>query len=292
MALDGKARRGLGVLLIAGSAIAYSTAGFFTRLIPLDVWTLLFWRGIFSGLFIAGILFAMHRRRTWLVLQGLGWPGLSVALASTCGMVLYVHALRQTTVADVAIIYAASPFVTAALVWLSFGERQTRSTIFASLAALLGVSIMVGGAVGEGHLLGDILALGMTVCVAAMMILVHRYPNTPMLGAVCLSSFLTAIVVWPLAEPWRVDAADMGGLVLFGVTQLGLGLLLLTLGTRLLAATESALVGTLDVPLAPIWVWVAFDEVPSWQTGIDGAVVMLGVFAHILLSPRSGRLSG
>jgi hypothetical protein len=43
----------LGCLLIAASAIAYSTAGLFTHLIDLDIWTVLFWRGLFAGIFIA-----------------------------------------------------------------------------------------------------------------------------------------------------------------------------------------------------------------------------------------------
>ena len=46
----------LGTVLLAASAVAYSTAGFFTRLITVDAWTLLFWRGVFAGLFIFGLL--------------------------------------------------------------------------------------------------------------------------------------------------------------------------------------------------------------------------------------------
>jgi hypothetical protein len=34
-----------GILLITLSAVAHSSAGFFTRLIHLDAWTMLFWRG-------------------------------------------------------------------------------------------------------------------------------------------------------------------------------------------------------------------------------------------------------
>ena len=38
----------LAVVLLLASAAAYSTAGFFTRLIHVDAWTLLFWRGLFA----------------------------------------------------------------------------------------------------------------------------------------------------------------------------------------------------------------------------------------------------
>jgi hypothetical protein len=45
-------RHAQGVLSIVLSMIAFSSAGFFTRLIRLDVWTMLFWRGLFAGLMI------------------------------------------------------------------------------------------------------------------------------------------------------------------------------------------------------------------------------------------------
>jgi hypothetical protein len=49
-------RRWPGTVLITASAIAFSLAGLFTRLIDLDVWTVLFWRALFGGVFIAGYI--------------------------------------------------------------------------------------------------------------------------------------------------------------------------------------------------------------------------------------------
>lgn len=42
----------LGVL-VTTSTLAFSTTGFFTRLITVDAWTILFWRGLFGALFLA-----------------------------------------------------------------------------------------------------------------------------------------------------------------------------------------------------------------------------------------------
>jgi len=81
--------------------------------------------------------------------------------------------------------------------------------------------------------------------------------------------------------------SDMVHLALFGTTQFGLGLLLLTLGMRLISATESALVSALEAPLAPVWVWLSFNEIPSLPTFAGGAIVMAAVAAHILTSRRS-----
>jgi hypothetical protein len=51
-----------------------------------------------------------------------------------------------------------APFLMAGLGWLWLGVKETRTTLAASLVALFGVTIMVGGAVTDGHLFGDLLA--------------------------------------------------------------------------------------------------------------------------------------
>src|SRR5438105_2556232 len=276
----------LGMLLTTASAIAYSTAGFFTRLIHLDAWTVLFWRGMFAGLFIAGFIVWQNRRGTLAAVRAIGVPGVVAASLSTLATIFFINAFRRTSVADVTIIFAATPLVTAAIARLWLGERERSATLLASAAALLGVVVMVGGATREGHLFGDLLAIGTTLSMAMMMILIRKHRETPMLPAACLSAFLCPLAVWPVAAPWNVRPTDMGYLALFGTTQFGLGLLLLTLGTRLISATESALVSALEAPLAIVWVWLAFKEVPALTTFAGGAIVMAAVSAYIVTSSR------
>jgi len=279
-------RHAQGVLLIILSMIAFSSAGFFTRLIHLDVWTMLFWRGLFAGLMILAIIMVQERRRTVAAIRVVGLPGLAVALCSTTATVLYLNAFRRTSVADVAVIFAAAPFVTAGLGWLWLGVSETWSTLAASLVALLGVTIMVGGSMAEGHLIGDLLAFAMTVFMAIMMLILRHQQATPMLPAACLSALLCPLLVWPFSAPFAVDAGDMAGLFLFGTTQFGLGLALLTVGGRWVSATENALLNTLEAPLAVAWVWLCFAEIPSVSSLIGGVVVMAAVVAHLWYSNR------
>jgi drug/metabolite transporter (DMT)-like permease len=274
-------RRGLGILLVAASAVAYSTAGFFTRLIPLDAWTILVWRGLFAGLFIAIVVLCEEGRRSWTAIRSVGWPGLVTALCSGLATIMFINAFRLTSVADVVILFATAPFVTAAVDRIWYGLQESRATLVASGAALVGTCIMVGGAGVQGRLAGDLLALGMTVLVAVMMVVIRRYRETSMLPAAGASAFLCALLALPVAAPLAVTAGEMGQLALFGVTQFGLGLLLLTLGTRLVSATESALLNTLEIPFAALWVWLAFGEVPPWATVVGGVVVIAAVLGQI-----------
>ena len=261
--------RAAGMLLVAASAVAYSTAGFYTRLIPLDPWTILFWRGLFAGGFIAAWVWARDGRRALAGVRAMRWPGLVVAACSGVATILFINAFRRTSVAEVVIILATLPFVTAAIGRVAFGIRERPATLAASALALGGVALMVGGPRGggwaHGRMVGELLAAGTTVLMAVMMLTVRRHRETPMLPAAAASALLAALLASPLAAPLAVTAREMGELAVFGITQFGLGLLLLTLGTRLVSATESALIGTVEVPLAALWVWLAFAEAPRWR---------------------------
>jgi drug/metabolite transporter (DMT)-like permease len=216
----------------------------------------------------------------------MGWPGLLIAALSTIGMMFFINALRLTTVADVALLFAAAPFVTALFAWLAIGERASRATLIASAIACFGIVIMVGNAATAANLFGSLLALGMICAISAMMVAVRKFKQADMVPVSCVSSFLTALIIAPLATPMAANHTELSHLALFGVTQLGLGLLLLTTGTQLISATESALISALDTPLAPIWVWLAFGEVPSTTTLFGGALVVLAVIGHILIDMR------
>jgi drug/metabolite transporter (DMT)-like permease len=280
-----------GILLIVLSAIAYSSAGFFTRLIHLDAWTMLFWRGLFAGLMILCVIAAQEGRRTWTAFRAIGHPGIAAALCSTTATIFYINALRHTSVADVAILFAIAPFITAGLGWLWLGVREPWTTIAASSVAVLGVSVMMGGAITEGHLLGDLLGFGMALCMAIMMLIIRDRHETPMLPAACLSALLCPLLVWPFAAPFDVSAIDLLKLFLFGTTQFGLGLVFLTVGGQMVSATENALINTLETPLAVAWVWVCFVEVPTITSFIGGLIVMAAVAGHVWMSRRSAALA-
>jgi drug/metabolite transporter (DMT)-like permease len=279
-------QRGLGGLLIVASAAAFSMAGFFTRLIPLDAWTLLFWRGVYGGLFIAGYIAWHHRRDTIAAVRAIGHAGLLAAACSTLATICFINALQRTSVADVMVINATTPFITAAIAWLWTRERESRVTLIASAAALAGVVLTFDGALPAGRLLGNVLALVMTILISAMMVIIRTHRDTPMLPAACLSAFAVALLVVPVASLSAGVGPNLIYLVLFGTAQFGLGLLLLTLGTRLISATRSALIGSLEAPLAPMWVWLAFGEIPPVMTCVGGAVVMAAVAADMLLTAR------
>lgn len=274
----------LGLLLTTLSAIAWSTAGYFTTLIGLDNWSLLLWRGIFGALGLLAFMGVTRGRQTVTDFCTLGTAGWAYVLISALGMLCFITALTLTSVAHVAVIYGTAPFIAAGAGWLILRTMPTRPALIAAAIALLGVLVMVlPGLYVQGNLAGDLLALGMTLALALMMTIAKRSPGIPTLAAATLSAALSALVALPFAgDPTTYSTGIWIALILFGLVNSALGLALFTLGARLLPPIETALIGALDAPLAPIWVWLAFGLAPDSFTILGGTVVFGAVLTHIL----------
>jgi drug/metabolite transporter (DMT)-like permease len=51
-------------------------------------------------------------------------------------------------------------------------------------------------------------------------------------------------------------------------------------------APLAALIGTLDTPLSPFWVWLAVGEVPTTAALVGGTIVLGAVVGHIVAESR------
>jgi drug/metabolite transporter (DMT)-like permease len=144
------------------------------------------------------------------------------------------------------------------------------------------VVIIVGGSSTGSDLLGIGLACFMTLAIAAMTVTVRRHRDTPMVAAAALSNLLGSLASIPFAHDIAaVTIVDLAVLAGFGFFQVGLGLSLFMLGSRLLPSGQATLIATLETPLMPLWIWLAFQEIPAVQTLVGGALVTGAVIADI-----------
>ena len=277
-----------GVALIVAAAVAWSTAPFFTRLLHYDSWTILFWRGLFGGGFIALFLVLTQGARGVRSLIAMKPNAWLVALLSTLGMVNFIPALQLTNVANVAIIIAAQPFAAASIAWLWLREAASPRTLLASFVALTGIVVIVSGAAGVADYRGIALACLMLLAISAMTVAIRRYRDSSMVAAAAMSNFLGSLVSIPFAQKiGAVSQADLVVLAMFGLFQVGLGLTFFSVGSRYLPSGQASLIATLETPLMPFWVWLAFQEVPSIRALVGGALVMGAVIFEITAENRA-----
>jgi drug/metabolite transporter (DMT)-like permease len=280
----------MGIALVTAAAVAWSTAPFFTRLVPFDSWTILFRRGLFGGSFILTLLLVTQGRTVFGDIARMGGSGWLVAALSTLGMVAFIPALQLTSVANVAVINAAGPFAAAGLAWLWLRERVRVGTLAASLVAFAGVAIIVSNAAAGPALGGIGLASLMTLAIAGMTVVIRRCKHVSMVAAAGMSNFLGSVVSVPFANAiWETTGPDLVIFAAFGFLQVGMGLTLFVLGSRHLPSAQSSLIATLETPLMPFWVWVAFQEKPAVRALVGGTLVLSAVIGDIFTESRSQR---
>lgn len=287
-----------GVVLVLVGTIAFSSAGLFVRLIGKDAATLLFWRGIFTALAVLAFVAWREGRGTWTAFRRIGRAGLGIAALSAASMGCFIASLQYTSVANNSIIFGTAPFITASLAWLMIRERPSVPTLLFSAMALLGAALVMGSSLklyGAAEwdatlwgtaLWGDLLAVVMTVAFAAKTVLVRKHRSVPMVPSACVGALLASLGAIPFVQQWSLSAGELLLFALFGITQQGAGLILTTIGVARIPAAHSALLMAFDLPMSPVWVWLAFGEAPTTMGLTGGAVVLCAIVGHILLEGR------
>lgn len=269
-----KSTHAIGVILVSISAIVFSSAGLFTKGVGAGPWEIIFWRSIFAIGFTAVYIFWRGTAKAEFV--DMGRSGVAIALVGASGSAAFIPALKLTTMANVAIIYAAAPLLAAILAWGWIGERITRKLMIGCAVAFLGVAIIFQGSVGTLHLKGDILALWMTCTLAIIMVMYRRYPDTPAAGPAVLASLILLPPAVILIDPFAIPLTDIVVSAIFGLV-FAIGSVTLAEGAKRLPAGEAALLSALETPLAPLLGWLAFTEVPAMATFGGGALVLAAV---------------
>lgn len=273
--------RKTGIVLLLVSALVFSTAGLFTKGVEAGAWEVIFWRGVFAGLFTTGYVFWQRTGR--VEFSNMGRWGWLIALISAAGTAAFIPAFKHTSVANVVLIYAASPMLAAIMAWFWFKERMTQSVMLACVVAFSGVILIVSGSLESVHLKGDLLALWMTLCMTLVIVIYRRAPATPAAGPAVIASLLLIPPSLLLGKPLSIPFNEILILVAFGLI-FAVASVTLSEGARRVPAGETALISSLESPFAIILAWLILSDAPALLTLLGGALVMAGV----MLSQRKG----
>lgn len=268
--------RATGILLVVLSAFVFSLGGIFTKGVHAGAWDIIFWRGLFGTGFT--LLYVWWRGSFTSDFFKIGKSGWAAAIVGASATAAYIPAFKFTTIANVSLIYAATPMVSALLAWWWIGERAGKAVLIASLVSLLGVFIIVGGSVGGLHLAGDLLACYMVLAMGVGFVIYRSYPKTPAAGPSALSSIL--LIPFPLAfgSPFTSLFSDVLVMVAFGLT-FAIASITLAEGTKRLPAAEASLLSILEVVFAPVLAFALFAEIPALATFAGGALILASVLA-------------
>ena len=271
-------------ILLAG--LCWSLSGIGVRLIEdANVWQIVFYRSISMSLFLAGVVYyttGQNPIKIALEKGAISWVcGFALVLSYVAG----VYALQTTSVANTLLLFSTAPFQTAILARVFLGEIVRWRTWSAIGLSLVGVLIMVGGQDNQSHISGDLAALSAALGFAVFTISVRKGRTGNMMPAVFWSAILClpimALICLYTNTSLIVGPKDASIALLLGIIQMGLGLLLFTLGSKTLPAAKMTLLALSEVFFAPLWVWLFLNERIPLQTLIGGSVILLAIIWNV-----------
>lgn len=269
-----------GILLVAFGALLFAPDSLMLRLIALDQWPTLFWRGLVGGSAISVLLLVVYGRSFPSRVFALGWSGVAFIVVFCATSFCFVFAVRETSVANTLFLMSTSPVFSALISWIVLRETLDRRTIRTIILALFGTAIIAyGGAKGDGpnSLIGDIAALGAAAMLATSFVIarsVRPLNMTPLIG---IAGLVSAAIAAFFVTDFSIPQTSVAPLLVMGLVIMPAATWCLALGPRYIPAPEVSLLMLIEAVFGPLIVWWALSEHPGNFTLIGGGIVLTAI---------------
>jgi drug/metabolite transporter (DMT)-like permease len=266
-------------LLLAATALIWSSGGLAIKLVSLHPMALTGVRSALSALTLA-LIFRKNLSFAFT-------PARACAAISYAGLLISnVAATKMTTSANAILLAYTAPVYVALLAPRLLGEKTRPSDWLFIAAVLAGMVLFFLDQLSAQGLLGNFVAVGSGLCYAAFTLSMRAQKDASPVESVLLGHGLTALVGLPFLIHGLPSAEGWLGLLYLGVLQQGVSLALYVWCIKRLGALEAILIMTLEPILNPVWVALGVGELPGPWATIGGLVVLGAVTLRSGLQAR------
>lgn len=278
-----------GVLFVILAGVFLSSGGLIVRHVAdADAWTILFYRSLTFSVTVIIFLWFQERNNTLKLYKKMRGLDLIVTISLALGFIFYLLSLFNTSVANTVLVLSTGPFIAALLGLIVLKEKVSWVTIVAMIVAIAGVVVMVSGGIGAADIKGIAFAFMAVLAFAVMIVTLRKLgPERNTMSAVSLAGFMAAAMCLPFVTTLQISAHDLLMAICLGSLQVGLGFILITLGSRSVPAAQVPLLALGETALSPLWVWLIINETPAQNTLIGGALVLGAVLFQGVMGLRS-----
>jgi drug/metabolite transporter (DMT)-like permease len=279
-------RKGAALGFVGGFVISFDIP--MIRLAGADGWSSLAIRASCLALIFIPLAIMAHRkaRREGRSIINRNW--LEIGALYGLSNILFTFAVFSTSTANLVFILALNTLLAALFAWLMIGERPSTATWLAIVATIFGVVLIVGDGFGHGTTFGDLCALGAAVSIAFLLVRTRKNGGdmslAPGFGGVVALTFALPVALMYSPAPQAPQWLMANGLLVVPIAAW-----CLALAPRYVPAPQVAMFYLIETVMAPVWVWMVFNETVSTATMIGGTIVLAAITAHSLWSMRSER---
>jgi len=253
------------------------------QLIP---WQYLFFRGSVIFLVLNIYLFLAEGQKFIGNYSRIGLSGLVGGVSLGIANISFILSITTTTAAVTMMMLATQPFVAAILAYIFLKEKISRTTLIAITVAAAGIIFMSLDSKGEGTMFGLVNGLLSSLGFAGFTVSLRWRKKTPKFTTVAIAGiFCSAVAILVLLFNdsnifISLKNSSLSALHGFLVCT---GLILFSMKSRYLPATDLTLLSLTEVLGGIFWVWLPWfgiNEVPSVNTLIGGATIIFAIIFY------------
>jgi drug/metabolite transporter (DMT)-like permease len=278
--------KGLGIT--ATGVIVLSPDALLLRLLSIDPFTTVFWRGLLMFVTLTAAMAIVHRGRVQDAFHAVGRWGLLSSAIYGVNLVAFVYSIANTAAANTLVIIASAPLFAAIWSRIFLRERVAPETWIATTLVIFGIAVVFWDGLGRGTWKGDVAALVTSICLSANFTVLRHRKHINMVPATALGALwgCAAVLAIGLAAPLSPNPRDVVVLAVLGFFVAPVAFGLITIGPRYITAPEVGLLMLLETILGPLWVWLALGQRASDVALSGGALVVVTLLAYFTIRLR------
>jgi drug/metabolite transporter (DMT)-like permease len=264
--------KSVGILAMAATAILWSIAGLFIKVIDWNPFAIAGIRSLIASIII--FLYLKHPR------IHCSFPQIAASIANAATMLLFVSANKTTTAANAILLQYCAPVLTV-FVSAIFLKERTRVEHFAAFPLVLaGMIFMFFDELSGGKLFGNVLAIMSAITFSFYFVFMRMQKDGSPLESILMSHWLTAgicIIISLFLPVPHVTLKSLIAITVLGVVQIGLSAILFSIAIKRVSAVQANLIAVIEPVFNPVWVFFALGEAPGIHTLIGGGIIVLAV---------------
>lgn len=196
--------------------------------------------------------------------------------------IFFITAIKTTSVASVVIIFSTAALFSALFAYLFYKERITKNILYSSFFMFIGLFIIFNKSIEVGRLEGNIFALLCTISFSISFVLLSKHKKMDRIVLTAFSGLALSMIAFFLSEDLQIDYNNLLFVILMGLVITPFSRLLIGNGAKYISASEVSLLMLIETIMAPVWVWLFLDEIPSSNTFIGGSIIILTLIINSL----------
>ena len=196
--------------------------------------------------------------------------------------IFFITAVKTTTVANVVIIFSTAALFSALFAYLFFKEKITKNIVISSFFIFIGLFIIFNDNLEIGSFEGNIYALLCTALFSISFVLLSKYKEMDRTILTAFAGLALSILAIFFCDELVVDFKTLMILMIMGLLISPISRLLLGNGAKYISASEVSLLMIIETIMAPIWVWIFLNEIPSSYTFIGGSIIIVTLIINSL----------